>query len=110
MRRCAVLSAEDNEILTRVGPGTPTGSLLRRYWIPACLSAEIAEPDGAPVRVRLLCEDLVAFRERRGRAYRGALPAPGRLAVLRPQRGVRPALHVPRVEVRRRRPVHRPAL
>jgi phthalate 4,5-dioxygenase len=33
-----VLSAEDNEILTRVGPGTPMGELLRRYWIPACLS------------------------------------------------------------------------
>jgi phthalate 4,5-dioxygenase oxygenase subunit len=63
-----VLSAEDNEILTRVGPGTPMGSLLRRYWIPACLSAEIAEPDGAPVRVRLLCEDLVAFRDTNGAA------------------------------------------
>lgn len=55
-----MLSAEDNEILTRVGPGTPMGNLLRRYWIPACLSSEIAEPDGAPVRVRLLGEDLVA--------------------------------------------------
>jgi len=61
-----VLSAEDNEILTRVGPGTPMGNLLRRYWIPACLSAEIAEPDGAPARVRLLCEDLVAFRDTNG--------------------------------------------
>jgi len=63
----AVLSAEDNEILTRVGPGTPMGNVLRRYWIPACLSAEIAEPDGPPVRVRLLCEDLVAFRDTDGR-------------------------------------------
>jgi phthalate 4,5-dioxygenase len=62
----AVLSAEDNEILTRVGPGTPMGNLLRRYWIPACLSSEISEPDGAPVRVRLLCEDLVAFRDTNG--------------------------------------------
>ena len=43
----AVLSAEDNEILTRVGPGTPMGDVFRRYWIPACLSSEIAEPDGA---------------------------------------------------------------
>jgi phenylpropionate dioxygenase-like ring-hydroxylating dioxygenase large terminal subunit len=58
-----VLSAEDNQILTRVGPGTPMGSLLRRYWIPACLSSEIGEPDGPPVRVRLLGEDLVAFRD-----------------------------------------------
>jgi phenylpropionate dioxygenase-like ring-hydroxylating dioxygenase large terminal subunit len=62
-----VLSAEDNEILTRVGPGTPMGNLLRRYWIPACLSAEIAEPDGPPARVRLLGEDLVAFRDTAGR-------------------------------------------
>jgi phthalate 4,5-dioxygenase oxygenase subunit len=61
-----VLSAEDNEILTRVGPGTPMGNLLRRYWIPACLSSEISEPDGPPVRVRLLCEDLVAFRDTNG--------------------------------------------
>jgi phthalate 4,5-dioxygenase len=61
-----VLSAEDNEILTRVGPGTPMGSLLRRYWIPACLSAEIPERDGPPARVRLLCEDLVAFRDTNG--------------------------------------------
>ena len=61
-----MLSAEDNEILTRVGPGTPMGDLLRRYWIPACLSSEIPEPDSAPVRVRLLCEDLVAFRDTNG--------------------------------------------
>jgi phthalate 4,5-dioxygenase len=61
-----VLSAEDNEILTRVGPGTPMGNLLRRYWMPACLSSEIPEPDGAPARVRLLGEDLVAFRDTDG--------------------------------------------
>jgi len=62
-----VLSREDNEILTRVGPGTPMGDLLRRYWIPACLGSEVAEPDGAPARVRLLGEDLVAFRDTSGR-------------------------------------------
>ena len=61
-----MLSAEDNERLTRVGPGTPMGSLFRRYWIPALLSEEHAEPDGAPVRVRLLGEDLVAFRDTNG--------------------------------------------
>ena len=61
-----MLSREDNEILTRVGPGTLMGNLLRRYWIPACLSSEIPEPDGAPVRVRLLGEDLVAFRDTDG--------------------------------------------
>jgi phthalate 4,5-dioxygenase oxygenase subunit len=62
-----VLKAEDNEILTRVGPGTLMGDLLRRYWTPACLSAEVAGPGGAPARVRLLGEDLVAFRDAGGR-------------------------------------------
>jgi phenylpropionate dioxygenase-like ring-hydroxylating dioxygenase large terminal subunit len=61
-----MLSREDNEILTRVGPGTLMGDLLRRYWIPACLSSEIDEPDGPPARVRLLGEDLVAFRDTDG--------------------------------------------
>ena len=62
-----MLKAEDNEILTRVGPGTLMGELLRRYWTPACLSAEIPEPGSPPVRVRLLGENLVAFRDTRGR-------------------------------------------
>ncbi len=57
-----MLSHEDNALLTRVGPGTPCGSLLRRYWLPAALSGELPEPDGPPIRVRLLGEDLVAFR------------------------------------------------
>jgi hypothetical protein len=48
-----MLSREDNERLTRVGPGTPMGGLMWRYWIPACLSNQIAEPDGPPIRVRL---------------------------------------------------------
>jgi nitrite reductase/ring-hydroxylating ferredoxin subunit len=61
-----MLSREDNETLTRVGPGTPMGNLLRRYWIPACLTVELPEPDGPPVRVRLLGEDLVAFRDTEG--------------------------------------------
>jgi phthalate 4,5-dioxygenase oxygenase subunit len=62
-----MLSREDNALLTRVGRGTPMGDLMRRYWIPAVLSREVAEPDGAPVRVRLLGEDLVAFRDTSGR-------------------------------------------
>src|SRR6516162_1929382 len=61
MRRYGVLRAEDNEILTRVGPGTLMGGLLRRYWTPACLSAEIPAPGGPPARVRLLGENLVAY-------------------------------------------------
>ena len=60
------ITKELNERLTRVGPGTPMGEVFRRYWIPACLAEELAEPDGAPVRVRLLGEDLVAFRDSAG--------------------------------------------
>jgi phthalate 4,5-dioxygenase len=62
-----MFSKEENELLTRVGPDTPMGELFRHYWIPALLSEEIAEPDGPPVRVRLLGEDLVAFRNTEGR-------------------------------------------
>ena len=62
-----MLSREENEIVTRVGPGTPMGKTMRMYWIPALLSQEIAEPDSPPIRVRLLGEDLVAFRDTEGR-------------------------------------------
>ena len=62
-----MLSREENERITRVGPSTPMGITLRRYWVPALLGRELPEPDGAPVRVRLLGEDLVAFRDTRGR-------------------------------------------
>jgi phenylpropionate dioxygenase-like ring-hydroxylating dioxygenase large terminal subunit len=62
-----MLTAEDNTMLTRVGAGTPMGELMRRFWIPALLSHEIAEPDSAPVRVVLLGERLVAFRDSNGR-------------------------------------------
>ena len=62
-----MLSKEDNDILTRVGPGTPMGNLLRRYWTPALLSTEVPEPDSPPIRVRLLGEDLIAFRDSEGK-------------------------------------------
>ena len=62
-----MLSREDNERVTRVGRGTPMGELMRRYWIPALLGWELPEPDCPPVRVKLLGEDLVAFRDTRGR-------------------------------------------
>src|SRR5260221_8264000 len=61
-----MLSKELNELLTRVGPGTPMGNLLRRYWMPALLSSEAANADSDPVRVRLLGEDLIAFRDSNG--------------------------------------------
>ena len=62
-----MLSREDNELLCRVGPDTPVGALIRQYWIPALMSGELPEPDGAPVRVRLLGENLIAFRATSGR-------------------------------------------
>lgn len=62
-----MLSPEENNLITRTGPGTPMGILMRRYWIPALLLQELPEPDGAPVRVRLLGEDLVAFRDTQSR-------------------------------------------
>lgn len=62
-----MLSAEENDLLTRVGAGTPMGALIRRYWLPALLSEELPNPDSAPVRVRLLGEQLVAFRDTEGR-------------------------------------------
>ena len=63
-----MLTREENEALTRVGADQPMGRLLRRYWMPAALLEEIAEPGGAPVRVKLLGESLVAFRDPLGQA------------------------------------------
>lgn len=61
------MHAEDNVTLTRTGSDTPMGHLFRRFWMPALLSAELPAPDAPPVRVRLLGEDLVAFRDSAGR-------------------------------------------
>ena len=61
-----MLSAADNELMTRVGPGTPVGELIRQYWLPALMSVELPDQDSDPVRVRLLCEDLIAFRDTDG--------------------------------------------
>ncbi len=55
---------EENEVLTRVGPGTPMGELLRRYWWPVGISADLKDK---PTFIRLLCEDLVLFRDGKGR-------------------------------------------
>lgn len=62
-----MFTSEENERLTRVGPGTPMGELMRRYWLPFLLPDELPEPDCAPIRVRLLGEDLIAFRDTNGR-------------------------------------------
>ena len=57
-----MLSKEENELLTRVGPGTPAGEMLRRYWWPVGFTEHVKEK-GRPVRTRLLGEDLVLFRD-----------------------------------------------
>lgn len=61
-----MVSPNEVETLTRVGPGTPMGALMRQYWIPAAMSSEV-EADGPPVRLLLLGEKLVAFRNADGR-------------------------------------------
>src|SRR6185437_2361643 len=74
-----MLKAEINELLTQIGPGTPTGELFRRYWLPALLAEELEE-GGPPVRVKVLSERLIAFRNEDGEyglvdefcAHRGA--------------------------------------
>jgi phthalate 4,5-dioxygenase oxygenase subunit len=77
-----MLSAEENELIARVEGDAPAGALLRRYWLPAALADELAESDGTPVRIRLVGQELVAFRDTAGRL--GALDAacPHRLASL----------------------------
>ncbi len=62
-----MLTVAENERVTRVGPGTAGGNFFRRYWLPACLSTELPENDGAPIRLRLLGENLVAFRDTEGK-------------------------------------------
>src|SRR4051812_7850249 len=61
-----MLSKENNELLTRVGPGTPMGNVLRQFWLPAIRSAKL-EVDGAPERVRMLGQNFVAFRDTNGK-------------------------------------------
>jgi phenylpropionate dioxygenase-like ring-hydroxylating dioxygenase large terminal subunit len=61
------MRAEQNELLTRTGPGTPMGELFRCYWLPALLAAELPAADCPPVRVKLLSERLIAFRDSQDR-------------------------------------------
>jgi nitrite reductase/ring-hydroxylating ferredoxin subunit len=62
------MKKEMSEVLVRTGPGTPMGQLMRRYWVPVVLASEIAEPDCPPVRVQILGEKLLAFRDTSGHA------------------------------------------
>src|ERR1700744_5196292 len=83
----AMLTAEENEVLCRVGPGTPMGTVLRRYWTPAFQLGDLPAPDCPPVRVTILGENFVAFRDTSGRlgfldelcCHRGASLALGRV-------------------------------
>ncbi|MDE2900860.1 MAG: Rieske 2Fe-2S domain-containing protein [Chloroflexota bacterium] len=62
-----MLTPEENKLVTQIGPETPMGDLFRRFWVPAFLSRELAEPDGTPARTRLLGEHIVGFRDTSGR-------------------------------------------
>ena len=81
-----MLTREDNELITNTDPGTPMGELFRRFWTPAALVSDLPGPDCEPVRVRIMAENLIAFRDSNGRV--GLLDAycpPGCAAVLRSQ-------------------------
>lgn len=75
-----MLRREQNDLVTQTGPGTPMGNLFRCYWLPVLLSEELPSNDCPPVRVKLLSERLIAFRDSEGRlglidefcAHRGA--------------------------------------
>ena len=91
-----MLTKEENDILTRVEPGTPGGELLRRYWWPVGFSEEIKAKD-RPRRIQLLCEDMVLFRDGTGKlgvlhlncTHRGASLEFGRVE----DRGIRCCYH-----------------
>ncbi len=82
-----MLTREENERICRVGPNTPMGNVFRRFWLPVCTSDQLPAPDCDPLRVRLVGENLVAFRDSRGHVgllqencpHRGASLALGRV-------------------------------
>jgi phthalate 4,5-dioxygenase len=78
----SLLNKEENQLITRVGRGTPMGEVMRRYWMPCLLASELPGPDCPPVRVRLLGEDLVAFRDTNGQVGLLDELCPHRLASL----------------------------
>ncbi len=104
-----MLSETENTTLMQVGPGTPMGDLLRYYWMPIAAVAEIEDNPIKPVR--LMGEDLVLYRDSSG-TYGSSTGTALTVAptLLRLGRRLWPALQLPRLEVRPRRPVHRTAL
>ncbi|MGH7829126.1 MAG: Rieske 2Fe-2S domain-containing protein [Candidatus Binatia bacterium] len=91
-----MFTKEENELLTHVGPGTPAGELLRRYWLPVAVAQELTD-ESPTMHVRILGEDLVLFRDKRGRVgllddrcpHRGASVLYGRVE----ERGIACAYH-----------------
>ena len=77
-----MLSRENNELICRVGPGTAMGNLMREYWIPALPAAEFPGPDSPPKRMRLLGENIVMYRDTKGRMGAIAEACPHRGASL----------------------------
>lgn len=92
-----MLSVEDNEMLTRVGAGTPMGELFRRFWLPALVTKEMPDRNGPPVRIRILGEDLLAFRDSEGKVGIIGAHCPHRRAPLffgrNEESGIRCAYH-----------------
>lgn len=82
-----MLKREDNALICEVGPGTPMGTMMRRYWHPICAASQLPAPDAPPLRARLLGENFVVFRDSAGRVgvldelcmHRGASLALGRV-------------------------------
>ena len=62
-----MLTKEDNEMITQVGPGTPMGELFRRFWLPVMLSEEVPGADSTPVLLQILGETLIAFKDSDGK-------------------------------------------
>jgi phthalate 4,5-dioxygenase len=80
--RIMAVKSDGFDIITRVGPGTPMGNLFRRFWLPALLCNELPDPDGTPVRIRILSEDLLAFRDTEGKVGIISAYCPHKLAPL----------------------------
>lgn len=101
-----MLSSEDNELLVRTGPGTPMGELFRRFWSPVMLASDLGGPDSDPVRVTILGEQLVAFRDTAGNVGLLSAYCPHRRANLywgrNEQHGLRCVYHGWKFDVRGR--------
>ncbi|HLF78756.1 MAG TPA: Rieske 2Fe-2S domain-containing protein [Dehalococcoidia bacterium] len=61
-----MLAKEDNELITDTNPGTPMGEVFRRFWLPVALADELPSPDSVPLRLKVMNEDLIAFRDTNG--------------------------------------------